>query len=713
MSFLEPFLLALLPLAALPVIIHLINQRRFQTIDWGAMRFLLEANRMSRGFARIRQWIILALRVLAVAGLIFAISRPLARGWLGLAGGGRSDVTLILLDRSPSMSAQADGSAATKLETGVRQLAQTLATLGSSQWVLIDGATLTPQTLKSPEELLKSAHATAASSSTDLPALMQAAHDYLKANRAGQTEIWICSDLQAHDWNADSGQWKTLREAFLQFQQGVRFHLLAYAEPRRGNLSVRVTDARRSEGPEGPRLLLSLTVRRDAPDPPALPGDHPDAPQNNDQDTSAPSPGLKHALDKLKIPVRVELEGVGSEMIVELAGAEASLVDHPIPIEAGRKQGWGRVTIPADGCAADNEFYFAYAEPAAWRTVVVADEPAAVRALALAAAIGPDAATKHAVAPTPREQLSSVAWEETALLIWQGTLPEGDEATAIERFLDRSGAAWFLPPRASDDAKFLGVSWGDWTKADQAASQSEPSASEPPMSAGGVPVQSWRGDQDLLARTNSGAALPAGELAIRRYCRITGETTPLATLRGGATLLARAPTERGAAYFLATTGAPSDSNLAANGVVLYAAVQRALAAGAAPLGLARQVIAAQDADEGQPWQRIAGADGVLSTEYPHHAGVYEAAPRLLAVNRSAAEDRSETLAAERVEGLFAGLPFDRVDDRAGSGATLTREIWRLFLTAMIAALIAEAALCLPKRPTSDAAEKSLRANLAA
>ena len=83
MSFLQPWLLVALPIAALPVIIHLIHQRRFQSIDWGAMKFLLEANRMSRGYARIRQWLILALRVIAIAALVFLISRPLATGWLG------------------------------------------------------------------------------------------------------------------------------------------------------------------------------------------------------------------------------------------------------------------------------------------------------------------------------------------------------------------------------------------------------------------------------------------------------------------------------------------------------------------------------------------------------------------------------------------------------------------------------------------------------
>ena len=82
MSFLQPILLIGLPLALLPVIIHLINQHRHRTVKWGAMMFLLDAKRMTKGMARLRQILIMAMRVLALLGLIFAISRPLASGWV-------------------------------------------------------------------------------------------------------------------------------------------------------------------------------------------------------------------------------------------------------------------------------------------------------------------------------------------------------------------------------------------------------------------------------------------------------------------------------------------------------------------------------------------------------------------------------------------------------------------------------------------------------
>ncbi len=145
MSFLQPLLLAALPLVALPIIIHLINQRRYQTIRWGAMMFLLAANRMSRGFARLRQWLIMAFRMAAIAGLIFAISRPLAGGWLGLTAGGRPDTTIVLLDRSPSMQESSQGGGGSKRETGLRQLVPTLKTVGSARWILIESTTGKPR----------------------------------------------------------------------------------------------------------------------------------------------------------------------------------------------------------------------------------------------------------------------------------------------------------------------------------------------------------------------------------------------------------------------------------------------------------------------------------------------------------------------------------------------------------------------------------------
>ncbi len=201
MTFLQPLLLFGLPLISLPILIHLINRRRYQNRPMGRMMFLLAANRMSRGYAKLRQMLILLFRVLAIAGLIFAVSRPLAGGWLGRATGGRPDTTLILFDRSPSMQQQGEGTRISKMEAGRDQFARTLGVLGSGSWVLIESTTNAARTIDSPQDLLHLAETEPASTSADLPAMLEAARDYIHNNHCGRTEIWICSDLRHNDWN--------------------------------------------------------------------------------------------------------------------------------------------------------------------------------------------------------------------------------------------------------------------------------------------------------------------------------------------------------------------------------------------------------------------------------------------------------------------------------------------------------------------------------
>ena len=371
-----------------------------------------------------------------------------------------------------------------------------------------------------------------------------------------------------------------------------------------------------------------------------------------------------------------------------MAGAQSELKDHRIPLGRGPERGWGKVSIPADANPADNAFFFAFDRPAERRAVIVAEDAEAAKPLQLAASIAPDPEQRCAAEVVAPDALASVEWEKVAVLLWQAPLPEGDAAKPIRSFIERGGRAIFFPPRSPAQGELFGVKWTTWD---------EPKAE--------VAVESWRSDEDVLAKTLSGAALPVGKLQVKKWCGLSGEVTPLATLKGGAALLVRATTERGGAYFCATTPATADSSLARDGVVLYVLVQRALAAGAEVLSNTRQLVAGDPAGEDPArWKRVAGAEGVLSTDFSLQPGVYASGDRLLAVNRSSAEDSAPALADARVAELFKGLDFARVDDKAGNFASLTQEIWRPFLIAMMAALVVEAGLCLPKpRPARAAA----------
>ena len=80
---------------------------------------------MNKGLSRLRQILILALRVLAVAAIILVVGRPLAGGWLGLTGGA-PDTVLILLDRSASMEQKDLATGVSKRLAGLRKLAKAI-----------------------------------------------------------------------------------------------------------------------------------------------------------------------------------------------------------------------------------------------------------------------------------------------------------------------------------------------------------------------------------------------------------------------------------------------------------------------------------------------------------------------------------------------------------------------------------------------------------
>src|SRR5665213_1918446 len=109
MTFLQPLVLLGLPLVLVPVIIHLLNRMRHRPRPWAAMRFLVAATRSSISNTKLRQFLILLCRVLAVAMLLFFLARPLAGGWLGWALSPAPDAIVLLLDRSASMEARSGG----------------------------------------------------------------------------------------------------------------------------------------------------------------------------------------------------------------------------------------------------------------------------------------------------------------------------------------------------------------------------------------------------------------------------------------------------------------------------------------------------------------------------------------------------------------------------------------------------------------------------
>jgi len=95
--------LAGLVAAAAPLIIHLLNRRRYRLVDWAAMDFLLEASSRSRSLLQLRDILLLALRTAAVALFGLAIARPFFTSRAGAKAGNGPVHAVLVIDNSLSM----------------------------------------------------------------------------------------------------------------------------------------------------------------------------------------------------------------------------------------------------------------------------------------------------------------------------------------------------------------------------------------------------------------------------------------------------------------------------------------------------------------------------------------------------------------------------------------------------------------------------------
>lgn len=659
MSFLQPLALIALPLMALPIIIHLINQQRHRTIPWAAMMFLMRAKRMSRGMARLRHLLILLMRVLAIGALIFAISRPLSGGWLGSVGLSKPDATLILLDRSASMEMQDLQAGESKRSTALKRLAQLLEQGDyGTHLLLIDSASGQMQEIDSPKALLNLPMTSASATSANIPSMLETALAYLKANESGRAEIWICSDLNENDWNVHSGRWNAISKAFAELE-GVHHFLLAYTDPPSNNLSVRVENVQRWKRGNDAELILDVMVR-----------------------TNGNSRGTR------RVPIEFEVNNIQSVVEVELDTLGASLQGHRIPIDAKLSSGWGSVSLPGDANPLDNRFFFVFSEPPVRKTVVVSDDKRIGEAFRRALAIPLDPRLQHQADVMPVNRVAEIDWESTGLLIWQGALPSGLVAEQIEHFVNSGRVVMFFPPAQNAGEQLFDAHWSDW----QAAEGKEVAK-----------VAWWRGDADLLAHVESGDALPLNGLRTYRYRTLESTGTPLARFDDETPLLTRVPTDHGAIYFCSTLPTAQYSSLERDGIVFYIMLQRALTEGCLTLTAAAQrdagVGALADRDQ---WKSVASAENIASlSQRELHAGVYREGEYWVAVNRSQAEDNAKTSPVETVDALFDGLSYRRIDVDVGDTSALASELWRIFLIAMALALILEAVLSLPNRKTED------------
>src|SRR5580704_5672210 len=111
---LHPFLLWFLPLAAVPLVLHLITLYRLRTVELSTFRFLMESYIQQRRRMKLLQWLLMLLRTAFVALIVLTLTRPIAEKYGFLFGGDTSRDVVLVVDAGVTTGLQTAGSSALK-----------------------------------------------------------------------------------------------------------------------------------------------------------------------------------------------------------------------------------------------------------------------------------------------------------------------------------------------------------------------------------------------------------------------------------------------------------------------------------------------------------------------------------------------------------------------------------------------------------------------
>jgi hypothetical protein len=215
MGFGLPLMLLGLAGVAIPVIIHLLNRRRFDVVDWGAMQFL-QISQTTRRRLLLEELLLLLLRMGVVAVLALALAAPYTTSRLLADLGARDNRDVVLVfDGSYSMGYTGAGKPAHEL---AREWAlDFLNGLAAGDSVAVLQAKQQVVTVLAPTHDLARAREALAGlppprGGCDWPQAVQAAHKLLAGARRPLRQIILLTDGQRFGWADEASllRWELL-----------------------------------------------------------------------------------------------------------------------------------------------------------------------------------------------------------------------------------------------------------------------------------------------------------------------------------------------------------------------------------------------------------------------------------------------------------------------------------------------------------------------
>lgn len=275
-DFLNPMMLLGLLGISLPILVHLLSRKRYDIIHWGAMQFL-ELGRRTKRKIRLEGWLLLAIRMLLIALITFALARPwVSGGLLSKFISIQSRDIVFVIDGSYSMGWE--GEASTPHSAAIQWVHRFMEELNPGDTISIIDARNQPRLVtESPTHQFEMVRETLnqlppPSGSSNLPNAISKAIQTLSKTSNLKREIIILTDDQAFCWTPqDTILWDQVNDLLQQSAVPIDVWATNVSEEKnqglQSNLRVDQLTVSREVCVKNLPVKISTTIRYDGPEP--------------------------------------------------------------------------------------------------------------------------------------------------------------------------------------------------------------------------------------------------------------------------------------------------------------------------------------------------------------------------------------------------------------------------------------------------------------
>ncbi len=234
MIFLNPTVLLGLLAAGIPILIHLLNLRKLKKIEFSTLAFLKELQKTKIRKIKLKQWILLALRVLIIIFLVLSFARPTLESVDITAAASKAKTSSVfILDDSYSMSLINDnGSNFNKSKEIISTLLNDLQE-GDEALIIQTTNPFEKNELTSNRTLLETELdlVEISKGKNRLPESINEALKYLSQSQNLNKEIYLFTDLQQNNIDNDF-------QFEIQNVSDARIYIFNFVNSDKGNLGI-------------------------------------------------------------------------------------------------------------------------------------------------------------------------------------------------------------------------------------------------------------------------------------------------------------------------------------------------------------------------------------------------------------------------------------------------------------------------------------------